>query len=281
MWDKKGTIQMSFTFLVMVILGGLMLTVGVKYISNMAGSIMGLSDETSSEMRDKILRELKQNNAKVMLSIPASIEMTRKQKKRDIVVAINNKNPTSKCFCLNTHLLLLDKSLEKSSDKVEPKGDFVEEGGLGWKDANVGAIIREKGDKGVVSRMKKYVPKTCYTEESAKCHPNQWFTGQSGITVMGEEQGSVIINMELPSDPQRAPNGRWAFKVDVCTYANCQSYDGKRCTKTNKKTGAVEPDDVLPCDACDPEMCFPNTNDDEGRYSWYDSKQFFVKIKTA
>ena len=56
--NKRGTIQMSFTFLVMVILGGLMLTVGVKYISKMASSIMGMSDEVSDTMRERILNDI-------------------------------------------------------------------------------------------------------------------------------------------------------------------------------------------------------------------------------
>ena len=62
LYNKRGTIQMSFTFLVMIILGGLMLTVGVKYISKMAFSIDSFSDDIYKDMRNNILRQIRTKN---------------------------------------------------------------------------------------------------------------------------------------------------------------------------------------------------------------------------
>ena len=252
---------MSFTFLVMVILGGLMLTVGVKYISKMATSIMGLSGETSDTMRDQILQQLKEKNEKVMLSVPTIVEMTRKENKRAITVAIANKNPTKKCFCINPHLLLLTKDTVGDIEKMNSMRD------------NPDATIRQLSSD-VQSKIKRYVPPSCF-EPGFKCNPNGWFQFQPGIEIQGKDRDAIVVQMEIPKTSERAPNGKWALKVDVCIFHN----------KQQNPDGSYE--QLVPCEACIPDMCTSSAsgtepNDDpenENAYEWYASRQFFVRLK--
>ena len=215
---------------------------------------MGTSDEVSDTMRERILNDIKSKNEKVMLSIPTSIKMTRKERRRDISVVINNISPETKCFCVFPHLLGLDGpgSYSIMISKSTMSGSLSS--GTDWT-----AVTDEDQLK---KKLKRYTPQACWAG-AGKCKPNNWFVGEAGIRADGEQANDVKVSLELPRDPLEAPDGRWAFTVEVCTYV--------------PPTGAG-------CNACVPENCRQVPVDecqdagDEDCYTWYDSAAFHVQV---
>ncbi|MDP6626280.1 MAG: hypothetical protein QGG50_00145 [Methanopyri archaeon] len=199
---------------------------------------------------------------KVMLSIPTSIKMTRKERRRDITVAINNIAPDDRCFCAYPHLLRLDGpgSREDTIDR-----DFRTLEGR-----------RGPLDEAVRKKYRRYLPAECW-EGVATCSPNTWFAGPGSIEVYGEEAAALRTTLTVPADPLEAPNGRYAFNVDVCEYRPpCRKWDPV------DPTWCLEP--MAGCDACEPENCRQRpARECDGNvkgdcYVWYDSEAFHLQL---
>ena len=200
---------------------------------------------------------------KVMLSIPTSIKMTRKERRRDITVAVNNIAFDDTCFCAYPHLLRLDGpgSREDTIDR-----DFT------TLEARRGPL-----DENMRERLKRYLPAECW-EGVATCSPNMWFVGPGSIEVYAQEAAALRTRLTIPADPLEAPNGRYAFNVDVCEYRPaCRKWDPV------DPTWCLEP--MAGCEACEPESCRQNpVRRCDGKvkgdcYVWYDSAAFHLQVR--
>jgi len=227
-----------------------------------------MSTEVSDVMREQILGEIQTKNAKVMLSIPTSIEISRKKPKRTVSVAVKNISPAQKCYCVYPHLLGFDGpgsyNLEVSKGTMQ--------GSLSAGTAWTSAVDEEQMKK----KLKQYTPQACWNGPGT-CKPNTWFVGQAGIRVDGEQANAVTVELAIPKDPLAAPNGRWAFTVDVCEYKpSCPGgFEDGICKEWGEG-----------CDACIPENCRQNPVDkceganQQSCYQWYDSAAFHLEIKS-
>ena len=123
-------------------------------------------------------------------------------------------------------------------------------------------------------KLKRYTPQACWAG-AAKCKPNTWFVGEAGIRVDGEQANDVKVSLELPRDPLAAPNGRWAFTVEVCEYKpSCPGgFEDGICKEWGEG-----------CNACIPEYCRQNPVDKcsgqnaQSCYLWYDSAAFHLQV---
>ncbi len=201
-------------------------------------------------------------NEKVMLSIPTSIKMTRQNRQRDITIAINNINPDDTCFCVYPHLLHVDGPGSRNYTI----------------DRNFTTLEARRGplDEKTRKRLKRYLPSECW-EGVASCSPNTWFTGPGHIEINLEEANALKTRFSIPADPLRAPNGRYAFTVDVCEYRPpCLTWD------IADPTWCIEP--AAWCEACEPESCRQkparecNGKVKDDCYEWYDSESFHVQL---
>jgi hypothetical protein len=232
----------------------------------MASSIMGMSDEVSDTMRERILNDIKTKNEKVMLSIPTSIKMTRKERRRDISVVINNISPETKCFCVFPHLLGLDGPGSYSIEVSKSSMQGSLSAGTDWTSVTDEDQLKKK--------LKRYTPQACWAG-AGKCKPNNWFVGEAGIRADGEQANDVKVSLELPRDPLEAPNGRWAFTVEVCEYKpSCPGgFEDGICKEWGEG-----------CNACIPENCRQNPVDKcqgsnaQSCYLWYDSAAFHLQV---
>ena len=195
---------------------------------------------------------------KVMLSIPTSIKIEHNQRKRKIVVSIQNIDNETKCFCVHPHLSLVNVQWLKINTSLDLENQERK-------------IISE-----IIEKNRHYAPTECWNG-TASCNPDSWFEGTGGVMVQGKEFGFKEINITVPQNISQAPTGRWAFRMDVCEYR-------PRCIRhTLQKKSCSEWAGL--CDNCQPSNCRYSVLIDECRsqsdddcYILYDSQQFDVKL---